>query len=155
MLSYISDIPGSVEETCIAFFTAGEIQSNRTAIVMVTTFKHVSIYSTDFDHIATSTAALDEVRAKMVVLAIGSFQESPVMTSKFPGQGGDNIFVSSNRGPMDNGLRVAIKTSTETIRGMDAYYGHLLVAPLQAANVDPKDYLPLAQYRKCAICLAC
>lgn len=33
-------------------------------------------------------------------------------------------------------------------QGMNTYYGHLLAAPLRAENVDPKDYLPLAQYRK-------
>lgn len=31
---------------------------------------------------------------------------------------------------------------------MNTYYGHLLAAPLRAEDVDPKDYLPLAQYRQ-------
>ena len=70
------------------------------------------------------------------------------MTSKYLGQGGDNIFVRSNRGSVGDGLKLAIESGAGTSRGMNTYYGHLLAAPLQAEDVDPKDYLPLAQYRK-------
>jgi hypothetical protein len=31
---------------------------------------------------------------------------------------------------------------------MGTYYGHLMAAPLRADEVDPRDYLALAQYRK-------
>jgi hypothetical protein len=84
----------------------------------------------------------------MVVLATGGFQGSPAMTSKYLGQGGDNIFVRSNRGSVGDGLKLATESGAGTSRGMDTYYGHLLAAPLRAEDVDPKDYLPLAQYRK-------
>lgn len=89
-----------------------------------------------------------EVRAKVVVLATGGFQGSPGMTSKYLGQGGDNIFVRSNRGSVGDGLKLATESGAGTSRGMNTYYGHLLAAPLRAEDVDPKDYLPLAQYRK-------
>lgn len=95
-----------------------------------------------------SRAVHHEVKAKMVVLATGGFQGSPDLTSKYLGQGGDNIFVRSNRGSVGDGLKLAIQAGAGTSRGMNTYYGHLLAAPLQAKDVDPKDYLPLAQYRK-------
>jgi hypothetical protein len=70
------------------------------------------------------------------------------MRSKYLGQGGDNIFVRSNPGSVGDGLKLAIESGAGTSRGMNTYYGHLLAAPLRAEDVDPKDYLPLAQYRK-------
>ncbi|CAG8406714.1 unnamed protein product [Penicillium salamii] len=94
-----------------------------------------------------STAVHHEVKAKMVVLATGGFQGSPDLTSKYLGQGGDNIFVRSNRGSVGDGLKLAIQAGADTSRGMNTYYGHLLAAPLQAKDVNPKDYLPLAQYQ--------
>ncbi|CAG8067186.1 unnamed protein product [Penicillium nalgiovense] len=94
-----------------------------------------------------SPAAYYGVRAKMVVLATGGFQGSPTMTSKYLGQGGDNIFVRSNRGSVGDGLKLAIESGAGTSRGMNTYYGHLLAAPLRAEEVDPKDYLPFAQYQ--------
>ena len=99
-------------------------------------------------NLPNSPAVYYEVKTKMVVLATGGFQGSPEMTSKYLGQGGDNIFVRSNRGSVGDGLKLAIETGAGTSRGMNTYYGHLLAAPLRAGNVDPKDYLPLAQYRK-------
>lgn len=84
----------------------------------------------------------------MVVLATGGFQGSPAMTSKYLGQGGDNITVRSSRGSVGDGLNLAIESGAGTSRGMNTYYGHLLAAPVRAEDVDPKDYLPLAQYRK-------
>lgn len=84
----------------------------------------------------------------MVVLATGGFQGSPGMTSKYLGQGSDNIFVRSNRGSVGDGLNLAIEAGAGTSRGMNTYYGHLLAAPLRAEDVNPKDYLPLAQYRE-------
>lgn len=95
-----------------------------------------------------SPAKYYEVRAKTVVLATGGFQGSPGMTSQYLGQGGDNIFVRSNRGSVGDGLKLAIESGAGTSRGMNTYYGHLLAAPLRAEDVNPKDYLPLAQYRK-------
>jgi hypothetical protein len=89
-----------------------------------------------------------EVRAKLVVLATGGFQGSPSLTSQYLGQGGDNIFVRSNRGSVGDGLRLAASAGAGTSRGMNTYYGHLLAAPLRAEDVDPSDFLPLAQYRK-------
>lgn len=89
-----------------------------------------------------------EVRAKMVVLATGGFQGSPGLTATYLGQGGDNIFVRSNPGSVGDGLSLATAAGAGTSRGMNTYYGHLLAAPVRAEDVDPKDYLPLAQYRK-------
>ncbi|CAG8113691.1 unnamed protein product [Penicillium olsonii] len=88
-----------------------------------------------------------EVNAKVVVLATGGFQGSPNLTSKYLGQGGDNIFVRSNRGSVGDGLNLAIQAGAGTSRGMSTYYGHLLAAPLRVEDVDPKDYLTLAQYQ--------
>jgi succinate dehydrogenase/fumarate reductase flavoprotein subunit len=93
-----------------------------------------------------------EVKAKFVVLATGGFQGSPSLTSRYLGQGGDNIFVRSNRGSVGDGLNFASSAGAETSRGMNTYYGHLLAAPLRADGVDPKDFLPLAQYRKIMSC---
>ncbi|RFU26077.1 hypothetical protein B7463_g10261, partial [Scytalidium lignicola] len=88
-----------------------------------------------------------EVKAKIVVLATGGFQGSPSLTARYLGQGGDNIFVRSNRGSVGDGLTLATCVGAGTSRGMNTYYGHLLAAPLRAEDVDPKDYLPLAQYQ--------
>lgn len=92
--------------------------------------------------------AYHRVAAKLVVLATGGFQGSPSMTAKYLGQGVDNIFVRSNRGSVGDGLGLAIAAGAGTSRGMNTFYGHLLAAPLRAEDVDPKDYLPLAQYRE-------
>ncbi|KAJ5876560.1 hypothetical protein N7455_000025 [Penicillium solitum] len=94
-----------------------------------------------------SSAVYYEIRAKSVVLATGGFQGSPGMTSKYLGQGGDNIFVRSNRGSVGDGLKLATEAGAGTSRGMNTYYGHLLAAPMRAEDVDPKDYLSLAQYQ--------
>ncbi|KAF4768649.1 hypothetical protein HAV15_002488 [Penicillium sp. str.  len=61
--------------------------------------------------------------------------------------GGDNIFVRSNRGSVGDGLKLATEAGAGTSRGMNTYYGHLLAAPMRAEDVDPKDYLSLAQYQ--------
>lgn len=89
-----------------------------------------------------------EIKAKAVVLATGGFQGSPSLTAKYLGQGGDNIFVRSNRGSVGDGFNLAIGAGAGTSRGMNTYYGHLMAAPLRADEVGPKDYLPLAQYRE-------
>lgn len=89
-----------------------------------------------------------EVRARVVVLATGGFQGSPGLTATYLGQGGDNIFLRSNPGSVGDGLSLAIAAGAGTSRGMNTYYGHLLAAPVQADDVDPKNYLPLDQYRK-------
>ncbi|KIH87037.1 hypothetical protein SPBR_04971 [Sporothrix brasiliensis 5110] len=90
---------------------------------------------------------LYNVTAKTVVLATGGFQGSPSLTSRYLGPGADNIFVRANKGSVGDGLRLAEGVGAGTSRGMDTYYGHLMAAPLRAENVDPKDYLPLAQYQ--------
>ncbi|KAJ5557252.1 hypothetical protein N7494_001167 [Penicillium frequentans] len=88
-----------------------------------------------------------EVKAKVVILATGGFQGSPQMTATYLGQGGDNIFVRSNPGSVGDGLSLASRSGAGTTRGMNTYYGHLLAAPVRAQDVNPKDYLPLAQYQ--------
>lgn len=94
-----------------------------------------------------SSRVLCEVKAKIVVLATGGFQGSPALTSQYLGPGADNIFVRSNRGSVGDGLKLATEVGAGTSRGMSTYYGHLLASPLRREDVDPKDYLPLAQYR--------
>ncbi|KAJ5734988.1 uncharacterized protein N7483_000113 [Penicillium malachiteum] len=94
-----------------------------------------------------SPAKYYEVKAKVVVMATGGFQGSPQMTATYLGQGGDNIFVRSNPGSVGDGLGLASRVGAGTSRGMNTYYGHLLAAPVRAQDVDPKDYLPLAQYQ--------
>jgi hypothetical protein len=95
-----------------------------------------------------SSPVLYEVRAKIVVLATGGFQGSSSLTATYLGQGGDNIFVRSNSGSVGDGLTLATAVGAGTSRGMNTYYGHLLAAPVRVEQVNPKDYLPLAQYRK-------
>lgn len=95
-----------------------------------------------------SSPVLYEVRAKIVVLATGGFQGSSSLTATYMGQGGDNIFVRSNSGSVGDGLILATAVGAGTSRGMNTYYGHLLAAPVRVEQVSPKDYLPLAQYRK-------
>lgn len=95
-----------------------------------------------------SSTSYYEIKAKTVVLATGGFQGSSSLTAKYLGQGGDNIFVRSNRGSVGDGLNLAIGAGAGTSRGMNTYYGHLMAAPLRADKVEPKDYLPLAQYRE-------
>ncbi|KAJ5987921.1 hypothetical protein N7481_003131 [Penicillium waksmanii] len=88
-----------------------------------------------------------EVTARTVVLATGGFQGSSSLTAQYLGQGADNIFVRSNKGSVGDGLNLAVGAGAATSRGMNTYYGHLMAAPLRADQVDPKDYLPLAQYQ--------
>ncbi|KJK63788.1 FAD binding domain protein [Aspergillus parasiticus SU-1] len=88
-----------------------------------------------------------EVKAQLVVLATGGFQGNSELTSMHLGQGGDNIFVRSNRGSVGDGLTLATAVGAGTSRGMNTYYGHLLAAPLRSEDVDPKDFLSLAQYQ--------
>lgn len=95
-----------------------------------------------------NSSTLIEVIAKQVVLATGGFQGSPELTSRHLGPDGDNIFVRSNVGSVGDGLNLASSAGATTSRGMSTYYGHLLAAPLRREDVVPKDFLPLAQYRK-------
>ncbi|CAI7584654.1 unnamed protein product [Penicillium manginii] len=88
-----------------------------------------------------------QITAKTVVLATGGFQGSSSLTAQYLGQGADNIFVRSNKGSVGDGLNLAVGAGAATSRGMNTYYGHLMAAPLRADQVDPKDYLPLAQYQ--------
>ncbi|QMW39194.1 hypothetical protein G4B11_002474 [Aspergillus flavus] len=88
-----------------------------------------------------------EVKAQHVVLATGGFQGNAGLTSMHLGQGGDNIFVRSNRGSVGDGLTLATAVGAGTSRGMNTYYGHLLAAPLRSEDVDPKNFLSLAQYQ--------
>ncbi|KAJ5243273.1 uncharacterized protein N7469_001600 [Penicillium citrinum] len=87
------------------------------------------------------------ITAKTVVLATGGFQGSPNLKAQYLSQGADNIFVRSNRGSVGDGLNLALGAGAATSKGMNTYYGHLMAAPLCADQVDPKDYLPLAQYQ--------
>lgn len=64
------------------------------------------------------------------------------------GQHADDMFVRSNKGSVGDGLILGTQVGAGSSRGMGTFYGHLLAAPLQAEKVDPRDYLPLAQYRK-------
>ena len=89
-----------------------------------------------------------EVRAKRVVLATGGFQGNPRLLSMHMGQHADDMFVRSNKGSVGDGLTLGTQVGAGSSRGMSTFYGHLLAAPLQAEKVDPRDYLPLAQYRK-------
>lgn len=93
-------------------------------------------------------ASYFQVTAQKVVLATGGFQGSSSLTSQYLGQGADNVFVRSNKGSVGDGLNLAVGAGAATSRGMNTYYGHLMAAPLRADQVDPKDYLPLAQYRE-------
>lgn len=93
-------------------------------------------------------ASYYSVTARTVVLATGGFQGSSSLTAQYLGQGADNIFVRSNKGSVGNGLNLAVGAGAATSRGMNTYYGHLMAAPLRADQVEPKDYLPLAQYRE-------
>jgi hypothetical protein len=86
------------------------------------------------------------VIAKVVVLATGGFQGSSGMRA-YLGEGSDNIFLRSNPGSVADGLRLATEVGAGTSRDTNTYYGHLLLAPLQAEDVSPKDFLQLAQYR--------
>jgi succinate dehydrogenase/fumarate reductase flavoprotein subunit len=89
-----------------------------------------------------------QVTARTVVLATGGFHGSSDLTAKYIGQGADNVFVRSNKGSVGDGLSLALGAGAATSRGMDTYYGHLMAAPLRADEVNPSDYLALAQYRK-------
>ncbi|PYH63640.1 3-ketosteroid 1-dehydrogenase helE [Aspergillus vadensis CBS 113365] len=88
-----------------------------------------------------------EVRAKRVVLATGGFQGNPRLLSMHMGQHADDMFVRSNKGSVGDGLILGTQVGAGSSRGMSTFYGHLLAAPLQAEKVDPRDYLPLAQYQ--------
>ncbi|CAK7234624.1 hypothetical protein SCUCBS95973_008997 [Sporothrix curviconia] len=90
---------------------------------------------------------LYNVRAAAVVLATGGFQGSPSLVSRHLGPGADNILVRANRGSVGDGLRLAAEVGASTSRGMSTYYGHLMAAPLRVEDVDPKDFLSLAQYQ--------
>lgn len=97
--------------------------------------------------ISDSSAVYCNVIAKVAVLATGGFQGSSGMRAMYLGEGSDNIFLRSNPGSVADGLRLATEVGACTSRDTNTYYGHLLPAPLQAEDVSPKDFLPLAQYR--------
>ncbi|KAI2818911.1 hypothetical protein CBS115989_4735 [Aspergillus niger] len=88
-----------------------------------------------------------EVRAKRVVLATGGFQGNPKLLSVHLGQHADDMFVRSNKGSVGDGLTLGTQVGAGSSRGMSTFYGHLLAAPLQTEKVNPRDYLPLAQYQ--------
>ncbi|KAK5049915.1 hypothetical protein LTR84_004034 [Exophiala bonariae] len=88
-----------------------------------------------------------EVTAKNVILATGGFQGSSEMRSRYIGSGTDTIFVRSNKGSVGDGLTIASQVGAGTSRGMGTFYGHLLAAPLRREDVDPEDFLSLAQYQ--------
>lgn len=56
------------------------------------------------------------------------------------GQGGDNIFVRSNRGSVGDGLTLATAVGAGTSRGMNTYYGHLLAAYVQFSRCSLSDH---------------
>lgn len=97
--------------------------------------------------VASGKDELIKVEAQAVVLATGGFQGSSELTSRHLGPGADNVFVRSNVGSVGDGLTLALTAGAGTSRGMSTYYGHLLAAPLRREDVDPKDFLPLAQYQ--------
>ncbi|KAK5049523.1 hypothetical protein LTR84_004452 [Exophiala bonariae] len=88
-----------------------------------------------------------EVHAKTTVISMGGFQGSPKLVSRYIGPGADNIFVRSNRGNTGDGLSLASKAGAGSSRGMSTFYGHLLPSPLQASEVDPFQFLHIAQFQ--------
>ncbi|KAL2858540.1 FAD binding domain-containing protein [Aspergillus pseudoustus] len=98
-------------------------------------------------NLAGSEAKYYQVTAKAVVLATGGFQGSHDLVSTYLGPGMDNIFVRSNRGSAGDGNKLGRSVGAALSRGLSTYYGHLMAAPLRQEDVDPKDFLPLAQYQ--------
>lgn len=88
-----------------------------------------------------------EVRANVVVMATGGFQGSKEMRARYLGPGADNLFVRSNTGSVGDGLRLAGLVGAGSSSGLATYYGHLMAAPLRRADITPKEFLLLAQYR--------
>ncbi|KAI2987670.1 hypothetical protein CBS147344_4609 [Aspergillus niger] len=72
---------------------------------------------------------------------------NPKLLSVHLGQHADDMFVRSNKGSVGDGLTLGTQVGAGSSRGMSTFYGHLLAAPLQAEKVNPRDYLPLAQYQ--------
>ncbi|GKZ27730.1 hypothetical protein AbraCBS73388_005460, partial [Aspergillus brasiliensis] len=95
----------------------------------------------------SSEAKYYQVNAMAVVLATGGFQGSHDLVATYLGPGMDNIFVRSNRGSAGDGNNLARSVGAGLSQGLSTYYGHLMAAPLRQENVDPKDFLPLAQYQ--------
>ncbi|KAL3482952.1 FAD binding domain-containing protein [Aspergillus germanicus] len=95
----------------------------------------------------SASSSYYQVTSRTVVLATGGFQGSSDLTAKYIGQGADNVFVRSNKGSVGDGLSLALGAGAATSRGMGTYYGHLMATPLRADEVDPREYLALAQYQ--------
>ena len=87
------------------------------------------------------------IKAKSIILATGGFQGSPRLTSSLIGNGADNLFVRSNKGNTGDGFSLATEAGAGHTRGMNTFYGHLLPSPLQARNVNPFDFLKIAQFQ--------
>ncbi|KAH8169682.1 FAD binding domain-containing protein [Sarocladium implicatum] len=97
--------------------------------------------------VSAKTGEATTITAKSVILATGGFQGSPRLTSTLIGNGADNLFVRSNVGNTGDGFTLATEAGAGHTRGMNTFYGHLLPSPLQARDVNPFDFLKIAQFQ--------
>ncbi|EEU34582.1 uncharacterized protein NECHADRAFT_88984 [Fusarium vanettenii 77-13-4] len=85
--------------------------------------------------------------AKAVIIATGGFQGSPQLVAQHIGQGADTIFTRSNPYSTGDGFKLGIQAGAGTSRGLSTFYGHLLPSPLKRQDVDPSNFIHLAQFQ--------
>lgn len=88
-----------------------------------------------------------KVVAKSTLITTGGFQGSPQLVSRYIGPGADNLFVRSHWGNTGDGFSLATGAGAGHSRGLSTFYGHLLPSPLQASQVNPMDFLKIAQFQ--------
>lgn len=94
-----------------------------------------------------SDNSIVNIKAKAVIIGTGGFAGSPQLVSQYIGPGSDDIFVRTNPYSKGDGFRLAQRAGTGTSRGMSTFYGHLFPSPLHQRDVDPSQFLQLAQFQ--------
>lgn len=93
---------------------------------------------------ADHAGGADPVTASATVLATGGFQGDAALVGTFVGPGADELLVRSNPGSVGDGLRLGRAAGAALSRGLGAFYGHIVPAPLDRFTAD--DFVPLTQY---------
>ncbi|KAK9451024.1 uncharacterized protein V1518DRAFT_171846 [Limtongia smithiae] len=87
------------------------------------------------------------VKAAATIIATGGFQGCPELVSKHLGPGCDSIFVRSNPYSTGDGYKLIKQAGAGFSSGLSTFYGHLLPSPLARRDVDPTQFIHLAQFQ--------